>query len=203
MGMRYRDFAHLRAYEQEGVDFVIRHRPGVSGVLVMAPHAGGIEPGTGAIAEAVAEGEHALYCFKGIKPAGNRVLHITSNRFEESLATRMLQAARWVLTIHGCRDEAPIAWVGGRDTYRGEAFIAHLNHSGIPARRCQRPGLRGLRPDNLCNRGRSGSGVQLEISIGLRRKLFSNLDKRSQRLTTPLFRAFVQALRDCLKAVLD
>jgi phage replication-related protein YjqB (UPF0714/DUF867 family) len=112
----------------------------------------------------------------------------------------MLQAAQWVLTIHGCREEAPIVWVGGRARSRGDAFIAHLNEAAFPARRCRRPGLQGLGPDNLCNRGRSGPGVQLEISIGLRRKLFTTIDKRSRRLATPLCQTFVQALRNCLGA---
>ena len=194
----YRDFAQLREHEREGRDYVILHRRGKSGILVMAPHGGGIEPGTGDIASAVAGREHAFYGFKGIKPTGNRILHITSNRFEEPLALRMLRTAQRVVTIHGCREEAPLVWIGGRDTVGGEGIIARLEEAGIPACRCARTGLRGLRPDNLCNRGHSRAGIQLELSMGLRRTLFSDFGKRRLRLPTPLFHRFVRALRDGL-----
>ena len=49
----------------------------------MAPHGGGIEPGTTEIAEAVAGHEHTFYSFSGVKARGNSVLHITSSRFDE------------------------------------------------------------------------------------------------------------------------
>lgn len=194
----YRDFTQLREHEREGIDYVILHRRGTSGILVMAPHGGGIEPGTADIADAVAGREHAFYGFKGIKPGGNRILHISSNRFEEPLAVRMLETARRVVTIHGCREEAPLAWIGGRDRAGGEGIIARLQEAGFPARRCERAGLRGLQPNNLCNRGLSGTGVQLELSMGLRRMLFSDLGKRRLRLPTPLFHPFVQALQEAL-----
>ena len=89
----------------------------------MAPHGGGIEPGTGDIADAVAGQHHSFYCFKGIKKQGNRVLHITSNRFDEPLAMTMVTNANWVLTIHGCRDVEPVVWVGGRDLPQGDRII--------------------------------------------------------------------------------
>jgi phage replication-related protein YjqB (UPF0714/DUF867 family) len=194
----YRDFATLRQHEQSGFDYVILSRAGSSGLLIMAPHGGGIEPGTGDIADALAGSEHAFYCFKGIKKQGNRVLHLTSNRFDEPVAERMLQDARWVLTIHGCRDVEPLVWVGGRDLQRGDIMITTLLRIGIPARRCHRPGLRGLEADNVCNRGRAAVGVQLEVSGGLRRMLFSDLFRRPLRCRTPLFYRFVNTLESCL-----
>lgn len=164
----------------------------------MAPHAGGIEPGTGDIADALAGAEHAYYCFKGLKKSGNRFLHITSTRFDEP--ERMLVEAQWVLTIHGCREGTPLVWVGGRDLLRGDAIIQTLKDMGISALRCENPVLRGLQPDNVCNRGRSGSGVQLEISRGLREMLFSDLFRRRLRCHTPLFHRFVTAVRRCIGA---
>ncbi len=70
------------------------HRSGSSGILVMAPHGGGIEPGTGDIADGVAGQHHSFYCFKGIKKQGNRALHITSNRFDEPLAMAMVRGSK-------------------------------------------------------------------------------------------------------------
>ena len=131
----YPNFAVLAQHEEEGFDYRILHRNGFSGVLVMAPHGGGIEPGTGDIADALAGSAHAFYCFKGLKKRGNRALHITSNRFDEPLAERMLKKTQWVLTIHGCREGAPLVWVGGRDLRRGDTEVrfateALLEHEG-------------------------------------------------------------------------
>lgn len=199
MTNRYADFAELRRHEQEGRDYAVLHRSGVSGILVMAPHGGGIEPGTGDIADAVAGSRHAYYCFKGIKPKGNRILHITSNRFDEPLAEVMLWDARWVLTIHGCREEDPVVWIGGRDTATGDEIGARLRQIGIPAGRSERPGLRGLHPDNICNRGRSAAGVQLELSVGLRRSMFTDLGTRAIRMRTTRFHQFVEAVQSAVE----
>ena len=196
----YRHFGHLQPHEQEGLDYTILHRVGSSGILMMAPHGGGIEPGTGDIADAVAGRRHSFYCFKGIKKQGNRVLHITSNRFDEPLAMAMVREANWVVTLHGCRDVEPIVWVGGRDLRQGDRIIHDLQAAGIPAQRCHRPGLRGLDPHNLCNRGRSSAGVQLEISFGLRQMMFTNLYQRRIRCRTPLFYRMVDALAGCIPA---
>lgn len=196
----YRHFGQLQQHEQDGRDYVILHRSGSSGILVMAPHGGGIEPGTGDIADGVAGQHHAFYCFKGIKKQGNRALHITSNRFDEPLALQMVAAANWILTIHGCRDDEPVVWVGGRDRPQGDRIINDLQAAGIPAQRCDRPGLRGLHPQNVCNRGRSSAGVQLEISFGLRNMMFANLRHRRIRCRTPLFHRMVDTLAFCIPA---
>jgi phage replication-related protein YjqB (UPF0714/DUF867 family) len=57
-----------------------------------------------------------------------------------------------------------------------------------------------LDPNNLCNRGRSGAGVQLEISLGLRRLLFADLQARATRKPTALFHRLVSVLRFSLQA---
>jgi len=194
----YRHFDHLRKHAQQGVDYVIRHRHGNSGILLMAPHGGKIEPGTGEIANAVAGRHHSFYSFKGIKKHGNRILHIASNRFDEPRAMTMVQQASWILTLHGCRDIEPALWVGGRDQPQGDRIIKHLQDVGLPAQRCDRPGLRGLHPDNLCNRGRQAAGVQLEISLGLRHLLFTDLCQQRIRSRTPLFYQLVDTLAGCL-----
>jgi phage replication-related protein YjqB (UPF0714/DUF867 family) len=197
----YPSFARLAQHEQNGRDYTIRHRPGSSGLLVMAPHGGGIEPGTGDMAGALAGRRHAFYCFKGLKKEGNRILHITSNRFDEPLAMHMLQEAQWVVTLHGCRGDDPIVWIGGRDVMLGDAFAHCLEGMGIPSRRAEHAGLRGLHPDNICNRGGFSAGVQLEVSLGLRRMLFTDLFRRRIRYRTPLFYRMAHMLQSCLQEV--
>jgi phage replication-related protein YjqB (UPF0714/DUF867 family) len=166
----------------------------------MAPHGGGIEPGTVDVADAVAAGDHTFYAFKGLKARGNAGLHINSNRFDEPVGVRAAAAARVVVTIHGSRDMEAVVHVGGKNRVLKERIVAALNRAGFQAAICETPGLRGIQAENICNRCRSGAGVQLEISRGMREKLFENLHHRSLRKKTVLFYRFVEALREVLRA---
>ena len=47
---RYKAFRELKENERENKDYIIRFRTGHSGITIMAPHGGDIEPGTSEIA---------------------------------------------------------------------------------------------------------------------------------------------------------
>jgi phage replication-related protein YjqB (UPF0714/DUF867 family) len=164
----------------------------------MAPHGGGIEPGTLDIADALAGGEHTFYAFKGIKPAGNPVLHLTCTRFDEPLGVAAARGAEVVVTVHGCSESSETVFVGGRHQELKAAICTALTAAGFRAVVGARPGLQAVKHENLCNRGRNGRGVQLEISAGLRRKLFSGLNAHQEGRPTPLFALFVAAIRQVL-----
>lgn len=195
---KYRDFFHLRDHELKDVDYCIRNRS-VSGVLILAPHGGGIEPGTSELAEAIADGDHSLYLFEGLKDAGNGELHITSSTFDEPTCLAMMARADRVVTIHGeGRDEA-FVFIGGLDKVGIERMSVSLESSGFAVRPPDKAHLKGHSPTNVCNRGRSGAGVQLEITEGLRRTFFRALLPRSERQhTNSEFARFVGAVRDVL-----
>jgi phage replication-related protein YjqB (UPF0714/DUF867 family) len=55
-----------------------------------------------------------------------------------------------------------------------------------------------VNPLNICNRSRLERGVQLEISMGLRRLMFRYLSRTERKNTTRLFEEFVAALRGAL-----
>lgn len=187
----------------EGRDFCIKERHGVSGVAVMAPHGGGIEPGTDIIADAIAGEEHAFYAFNGLLPKGNALLHISSKRFDEPRALNMVRQADTVVTVHGCRNELPLIWVGGLDYRLKESVIENLRLAGFDARLSTKPGMRGIARSNLCNRGSCGKGLQLEISRQLRRELL-RWDRSVEALhPTPLFHTFVGTIRYCLTDLCD
>jgi phage replication-related protein YjqB (UPF0714/DUF867 family) len=197
---RYTSYAELARGEKRDVDYTIIHREAASDLAVMAPHGGGIEPGTVDVADAVAAGDHTFYAFKGLKARGNAVLHINSNRFDEPVGVQAAAAARVAVTIHGSRDMEAVVHVGGKNRVLKERIVAALNRAGFQAAICETPGLRGIQAQNICNRCRSGAGVQLEISRGMREKLFENLHHRSLRKKTVLFYRFVEALREVLRA---
>lgn len=64
---KYANFIELKQNEREGEDYTILLREANSKFVIIAPHGGGIEPGTIDIADAVASSDHTFYAFKGIK----------------------------------------------------------------------------------------------------------------------------------------
>ena len=196
----YADYAELARCETEGQDYVLIARQGRSPVAVIAPHGGGIEPGTVDLADAVAGAEHSFYAFKGIKPAGNFILHITSHRFDEPTGLRIAGQAEVVVTLHGHHDRRQQAvYIGGRHQGLAEKIRQCLAGAGFRAEISSRPGLQARHPQNICNRCRSGQGVQLEITRALRERLFSHLSRRPSRSKTADFFRFVEALRAALR----
>ena len=172
----YKSFRDLSEEEGEGRDYRIITYLRDKNVLVMAPHGGAIEPGTTEIAEAIARDEFSFYSFEGIKPNGNGVLHIESHLFDEPQALEAVKGAEIVITIHGQADtDDKFVMIGGLDTDLKSEIERELIRSGFqilePTGR-----LRAIDPRNICNGGRSGKGVQLEISRRLRDSLRVNED---------------------------
>lgn len=164
----------------------------------MAPHGGGIEPGTLDIADALAGNEYSFYAFKGMKKKGNEILHLTSNRFDEPIGLQISKNALIVVSIHGNRDKGEMVFIGGRNRALKEKIVHALTTAGFPASISDEPGLRGIKPENICNRCTSGEGVQLEISRGLREKMFEHFEYRSRRKKTNVFYSFVETIKRVL-----
>lgn len=164
-------YARLCGWAVEGRDFTIELRRRKSRVLVMAPHGGRIEPGAGRLAGAVAGDRFSLYRFSGRLARDNHRLHMPSHLFDEPRALAALKQADVVVAIHGHRDSrAAFVMVGGLDKLGRQAVASGVKRAGFQVR-CPVPGMAGEHPDNICNRGRSGKGVQLEVSAALRRML--------------------------------
>ena len=194
----YADFAELQQNEREGEDYAILYREADSKVAIMAPHGGGIEPGTIDIADAVAGSEHTFYAFKGVKKTGNKILHITSNRYDEPIGLKTSKNAFIVISIHGCRDKKEMVFIGGKYQKLKQKIMYALRTAGFRAVISEVPGLRGISPENICNRCKSGKGVQLEISRGLRDKMFDDIDRRSLRKKTEVFYKFVNTIKEAI-----
>jgi phage replication-related protein YjqB (UPF0714/DUF867 family) len=192
----YESFEALRECEKEGMDFLICVRPGRTGITVMAPHGGEIEPGTSEIARAIAGSEHGFYAFEGHKPRNNMMLHLTSTHFDEPLGTRIAGESRLVLTIHGCHNDREIIYFGGRCGAMLERALEVFTECGFVVAVHQK--LKGQQASNLCNRNLNGKGVQVEISSGLRRTLFRDLTPQGRQHTTERFLCFVEAMREVL-----
>jgi phage replication-related protein YjqB (UPF0714/DUF867 family) len=172
-----RNFGELASQETEGQDYAIKICLRNGPVLVMAPHGGKIEPGTTEIAEAIAGSDHSFYTLEGIKADGNGVLHIQSHHFDEPRAVEAVKGAEIVVTVHGHADrEDGFVMVGGLNTRLKSEIERELGKAGFQIREATQ-GLKAIDPGNICNRGRSEKGVQLEISRKLRDSFRADADR--------------------------
>lgn len=194
---KYRDYRDLADHEVEGVDYRIRSR--TAATLILAPHGGGIERGTSELAEAIADADRSLYIFEGLKAGGNEDLHITSSHFDEPVCLAMLAQAAHVVTVHGEERDDAVVFVGGLDKAGVDRMSASLASAGFVVKAPDKPHLEGRAKENVCNRGRSAAGVQLEITEGLKLTFFRSLSPRAERQhTTHAFSRFVGAVRGTL-----
>lgn len=190
MSDRYRNFEELSKREELNKDYRIFWRKGRTNSLIIAPHGGNIEPGTTEIADAIAGKTHSFYTFEGIKPTTNRDLHITSTSFDEPQGIKLVKESTNVLALHGCTGEDEIVYIGGLDTALKESIQNNLVQSGFKTGEHDNPELQGINPYNICNRGKKGQGVQLELSAGLRKKMFHSLRAKDRDKKTNLFEKF-------------
>jgi phage replication-related protein YjqB (UPF0714/DUF867 family) len=194
---KYKSFEELKRAEPPG-SYVIVPRRRDSTVVVVAPHGGGIEPGTSEIAHAIAGEEFSYYLFEGHKPTGNRDLHITSSRFNEPQAFALTSSARFVLTVHGEATKDAIVYVGGLDVEVKRGLSDALQASGYFVREHANVALRGQDKLNICNAGTTGLGVQLELSFGLRRSFFASLTREGRAHPTDRLAPFAATIRGVL-----
>lgn len=170
---KYSSFPALASAEsKDAYQIVVADRG--SEVVVAAPHGGKIEPGTSEIARAIAGTALSFYLFEGRRRSGNRLLHITSSRFDEPQCLALLGRAKTVLTVHGEDSEKEVLYVGGRDVAAIERIRKALANASISIQQHSNPHLQGHDGRNICNVGSSGAGVQLEFSRGLRKALLTS-----------------------------
>ncbi|MDR3586249.1 MAG: poly-gamma-glutamate hydrolase family protein [Desulfosporosinus sp.] len=176
----YSNFRELQLNEQEGQDYQITASRNWHRVLIIAPHGGKIEYYTSQIAKWIAGEEFAWYSFEGIINGDNRRLHITSHNFDEPIVLQALQEADTVVTIHGLKNSIEeFLMIGGLDSTFGTELRVALQHHGFIVKESKQ-GYRGERVTNICNRGCTGKGIQLEISFALRKRIFEDAECRIQ-----------------------
>src|SRR6266851_10057185 len=189
----FRCYDDLARHYIEGVDYAVHVMPRErSGVAVLAPHGGRIEGRTSEIARLIAGDEHRLYLFEGLRTTGDNFerLHLASQWFDEPRALALVSSCDTVVAVHGYAAPGPDVLLGGLNERLKTEVAQALAQIGIS---CLTDGHRfpGRHPRNICNRGRSGEGVQLELSEELRktgdwsglagavRTVLGKLDRRS------------------------
>jgi phage replication-related protein YjqB (UPF0714/DUF867 family) len=198
MADKYKNFNELAQHEIEGQDFEIAYRESGSIFLVIAMHGGAIESGTSEIADAIAGKNFSFYTFRGIKEHGNADLHITSTYFDEPRVISLLRRSKFSITVHGRNKKDQIVYVGGLHLQLKEQIVNALKDADFRATHQDYPAFKGLNAKNLCNQGQSKTGVQLEISRGLRETFFKSSGGKGEVGHTESFDKFIGAVRNVL-----
>ena len=193
----YKSFDELSQTEREHLDYERRISRRRSGFAIIAPHGGGIEPGTTELARAIAGFNYSFYSFEGIKTSGNEILHISSTLFDEPKCMELLRQADIAVAIHGCEGGEANVQIGGLHNELAARLTNALNAAGIQAVKANW-NLAGQQPENICNKVRLGMGVQMELSIGLRRSMFAGLNRQERLRTKPVFKTFTNSVRMAL-----
>jgi phage replication-related protein YjqB (UPF0714/DUF867 family) len=163
----YNSFKELENHQELNKDYKISIGNVGSQITIIAPHGGKIEPRTSDLAKIIAQTHYNFYCFEGIKKQNNGCLHITSHNFDEPNAVELVSRSNIVVAIHACTGNAGLVHIGGLDEQLKEVIANELESRGIRVSK-KHPGFQGSNPYNICNRGTSGKGVQLEITRDLR-----------------------------------
>lgn len=200
---RFASLPALMSEFTENTDFVIRARKRRSKVTVICPHGGYIEPGTSAIADAVAGRTFNFFDFQGLRVEKPWELHVTSTKFRHPQLDEMLSRSSHAISIHGMgKVDSWNIWLGGLNTSLKSRVAQELTKQGF-AVLTEIPKYKGTDPRNVVNRVPS-KGVQLELPSDLidamfvKGEAFSGLGSKPR--TTKLFKRFVRAVRT---AVLD
>jgi phage replication-related protein YjqB (UPF0714/DUF867 family) len=170
LAKNFRSFADLAAaYERDRDYRIVRLLRPESEVAILAPHGGSIEAHASDIARDIAGRDFNLYLFEGLLKAGNFAsLHLSSHLFDEPDCLDLLRACQSVISVHGCGHAGEIVLLGGRDAALRASIGTRLHGLGVNCEDAP-AGLDAADSKNVCNRGRSGAGVQLEVSMELRR----------------------------------
>jgi phage replication-related protein YjqB (UPF0714/DUF867 family) len=165
----YLSFDELAAAHLEGRDFSRTVKcVENSKVAVIAPHGGQIEPHTDIIATCLAGSNFSLYCFLSNLPSSKANLHIASHRFDDLACLNLIASHQYVVAVHGWARRGEALMVGGLDTELRGQIVATAQALGIEAL-TGAGALKGTHPLNVCNRGQRSRGVQIELTMGLRR----------------------------------
>jgi phage replication-related protein YjqB (UPF0714/DUF867 family) len=185
--LRQGENEHFRIERAEG--------PNRSDIAIVVVHGGKIEPGTSELGRATALEDHPFYLFEGLKHTQNRDLHISSSRFDDPILDTLLSRARTALSLHGEASDDEVIYIGGLNQVFAQEIERALRETSFRVERPMNPAISGMSPFNVCNRPRE-RGVQLEISKGLRKKLFVSLDPGAELAVTPLFTRLTASLRE-------
>lgn len=198
---RFMSLPALMSELTEDKDYRIRLRRRGSKVTIMSPHGGFIEPGTSALAEAIAGKTFNFFDFQGLQTVRPEELHVTSTRFRHPVLDEMLSRSQLALSVHGMGDvDTWTLWLGGLNATMKERVQDKLTATGFSVNPTA-PMYKGENPLNVVNLV-PNKGVQLELPDDLIAALFAKgvafAGPGIKPKTTRLFKRFVEAVRTAI-----
>lgn len=171
MADRFRNYLELSHYMNEGVDYQVILQTHSNKNLFLAPHGGNIELGTSEIVKFLAGDKFSFYSFEGMKENNIGDLHLTSHNFDEPRVLKLIQKSEFILAIHGYgfKKKTEVIELGGLDRSMRERVKIELQELGFQV--IDSTIYPGQHQNNICNRGLTKMGVQLEIPYSLRSKI--------------------------------
>ena len=118
------------------------------------------------LADAYSEGvDYQIHVSAGLSPT---MAMVAPHRYANESPTSQVSAAIAVVTVPGCTGVNHAVVLGGRDKALGVENATALGAEGVY---CKLDGHKffGTDASNICNRGRSRAGVQLELTPALRK----------------------------------
>ena len=159
-----------------GSDYVITVKRASFCFGIFAVHGGVIDLGTDTLAREIAGNEHSLYIFNAAASA----LRVPSTKFDEPDALKLASEVDTVISLHGERNrETEYIMLGGLDEEMKHNAKHYLTRNGYRVLD-PREELAGKEQENICNRGRTGRGVQIEISRALRKRMYEDTRAREK-----------------------
>lgn len=194
---QYRDMKELLRKEPDtSYEFNIRKVD--SPVLIVTPHGGNIERYTSAIGNGLARSEFNHFEFRGLLEQGSyEKLHVASVNYNPPELIPLNKASEITLSVHGLSGKEKFTYVGGRDSAGAQMVRQALEAEGFAV---ETPPLNynGNDVKNFVNRNKRGKGIQLEISLGQRRALFT---KGNENKPNEDYERYVGAVTKALEAL--
>lgn len=170
----YPNYQTLAQNEREGIDYRIVVEDKNSPITLLAVHGGGIERGSSELVRAI-DGGFNQYHFEGLKADNNFSLHITSARFDEPQALKLVSRSRNCLSLHGYLGNGENAvCIGGQNEQLASIIalkLKSLNQDFEVFYPCAK--YPGLHANNIVNRCEK-AGVQIEMSTVFRDRIIEN-----------------------------
>ncbi|MBM2658914.1 poly-gamma-glutamate hydrolase family protein [Staphylococcus pseudoxylosus] len=171
---KFKSMTELITETTEHREWEIQTASKKSTTLITAIHGGAIERGTTEIAQLISEqGDHSFYSFKGIRNNKNNELHVTSRHFDEPQLAQMVSSHHNIISLHGCMGDVPEVYIGGRDFELASEIKSQLEKVNIIVKPAPSH-ISGMHMDNFVNAGQKNAGVQLELTVALRKQYFNN-----------------------------
>ncbi|MFI8961587.1 poly-gamma-glutamate hydrolase family protein [Streptomyces sp. NPDC053493] len=219
---------YTRTFAKQGTDWQRRFRIGaplqltdnarsttsaVTSTAVIAPHGGGIEPGTSELCMAIAgytpfdtttapetaaipgETQRDYWMFEALANSGAQ--HVTSTHCDDPAALAVCANNLYAVSLHGFEETGQKKIIiGGRDErlkrnlqaafvkYGMTSPMTYLEWNVSVVYAAPGDAINGDDPANIVNRTRTGAGAQLELSTALREAMFGDFTSAPKRRST-------------------